>query len=116
MKAAGAPVGAVEKVAGAVSVSAVADDVVEEAAGARVVAGGDGRLGFVQPGGENPLGLHGGGACLLEALASFDVLGIQQEDAAEDVGRVCAAVAPQEVTSLVEKAPQAVSLDTRQIA
>jgi hypothetical protein len=95
--------------------SAVADDVVE-AAGARVVAGGDGRLGFVQPGGENPLGLHGGGARLLEALASFDVLGIQQEDAAEDVGRVYAAVAPQEVTALVEKAPQAVSLDTRQIA
>jgi hypothetical protein len=49
-------------------------------------------------------------------LASFGVFRIAKQDTAEDVGRLAPPLAAQEVTAFIEESPEAVSLDTRQIA
>jgi hypothetical protein len=116
VEAAGAPVETVEQVAGAIAVAAVADDLVEQAAGLLVLAGGESGFRFLKARGEDALHLDDGGARLLEASAGLGVLRIAEQDAAEDVGRLAPALAAQEVAAFIEESPEAVSLDARQIA
>jgi hypothetical protein len=116
VEAAGAPVETIEQVAGAIAVAALADDLVEQGPGRLVVAGGESAFGLLQPRGQDALRLDGRGARLLEALASFGILRIAKQDAAEDVGRLASPLAAQEVAAFIEESPEAVSLYTRQIA
>jgi hypothetical protein len=116
VQTAGAPVEAVEEVAGAIAIATVADDLVEQSPSAVVVAGGEGAFGLLQPHGEHAFRFDCRRAGLVETETRRSVLGIEKKDAAEDVGRFPAALTPQEFSALVEEAPDPVSLDARQIA
>src|SRR5439155_18433111 len=78
---AGPPVEAIEEVARAIAVTALADDLVEQRPGLLVLAGGEGRLGLLQPRGEHALRLDGGGARLLQAASRLRIVGIEEKDA-----------------------------------
>lgn len=113
---AGPAVEAVEEVARAIAIAALPDDLVEQRPGLLVVVGGEGVLRLLQPRGQHALRLDGGRARLLEAAPRFDIVGIEEKDAAEDIGGLTPPVPAQEVATFVEESPEAVPLDTRQIA
>jgi hypothetical protein len=116
VQAAGAPVETIEEVAGAIAITPVADDLVEQSSGAVVIAGGEGAFGLLQAHGEHAFRFDRRRAGLLETETRRGVLGIEKKDAAEHVGRFPALLTSQEFSALVEQAPDPVSLDARQIA